>query len=140
MALAAALLSSLAAVPPAMAQQGPSEKEVRAFAEAVQDGSLSASQAHATCTQQFESDPSAKDVREVMSTFLEVSEADAISALCEALVRAIKADALTADELADTVRKSDEADLGVKVGRLLRTIYFSHTSVAAATVEGRAAR
>lgn len=139
MALAAALLSPLAA-PPAMAQQGLSEEKIRAFAEAVQDGSLSASPAQATCTQQFESDPSAKDVREVMSTFLQVSETNAIGALCEALVRAIRADAITADELATTVRKTGEAELGIKVGRFLRTIYFAHTSVPAAAVEGRAAR
>lgn len=136
MALAAALLSSPAAVQPAMAQNPFAEDDIRRIVEGLRDGTYSVRYASDECQRGFGKDPAVQDLREVMSTFLEVPEDLAVAAFCGALAQAIKDGEITADGMLLVSRNGRDAASALEIGRILRAVYFSHVVTTTASAEG----
>lgn len=138
MVLAATLLSPLIAVHPALGQQPFPEAEVRPLVEGLRSGRLASATAGADCTQRVEQDEGGNGIRQFMSTYLEVPEEQAVSAFCEALMRAIKAGTVSAEGLIVIARERRDAEGFREFGRLLRAVYFAHRlTPAAGAEEGR---
>jgi hypothetical protein len=126
MKLAAMLLSPLIAVHPAVGQQLFSEAEIRPLVEGLHNGTLAPATASANCKQRVEQDEGGNDIRQFMSTYLEVPEAQAVADFCDALVRAINADTVSAEGLILIAREQKDAEGFHEFGRLLRAVYFAH--------------
>lgn len=138
-ALAVAGLLAVAALPAPAAAQVP-EAEIRALTEGLQNGTLPLSLASEQCREDLAKGEDAQAIAEVMSTYLEVPEELALAATCQAIMRAIKANEVTADAL--LLFAQDELDAAglFEAGRVMRAIYFSHRLTTTASASGQAAR
>lgn len=121
--------------PPAAAQQGFDEQEIRTLVEGLRAGTISASFASEECRAHLQ-ESEGKDLAEVMAGYLEVPEDLALAAFCASLVQAIKSGTATLEGLLIIARQRDDPATFLEVGRLLRAIYFSHHMTTTASAEG----
>jgi hypothetical protein len=135
MALAVALVSSPTAVQPALAQNIFAEDDIRRMVEGLRNGTYSVRYASEECQRGFGDDPAVQDLREVMSTFLEVPEDLAVAAFCDALAQAVKDGEVTADGMVLVSRNRRDAASALEVGSILRAVYFSHVVTTTASAE-----
>lgn len=137
-ALAIALPALSWSPTPSLAQQLLPEAEVRPLVEGLRNGTLAPATASADCEQRVERDEGHDDIRQFMSTYLEVPQEQAAPALCEALVRAIEAGTVNAEGLIVIAREQKDAQGFHEFGRLLRAVYFAHRlTPSVATEEGK---
>lgn len=136
-ALAAALLSSLAAAPPTNAQDAFAEDDIRRMADGLRNGTLPVAVAADECRRGLDADPTAPDLREAFATFLEVPEDYGLAAFCRALAQAMKDGKITAEGMVLVSRDGSDAATALEVGRILRAVYFSHVVTTTASAEGR---
>ena len=141
MALIAALLASLYAAQPAMAQDAFAEDDLRRMADGLRNGTISIDSASDECLTALEKHPIREDLQEVMAGFLEVPEGIAGEAFCRALMRGIKSGDVSVDRVAQMIeggRNPAPNPAGaLEFGRLLRAVYFSHVVTTTASAEGR---
>lgn len=138
-ALAAAGLLAVAALPAPAVAQAP-EAEIRALTEGLQNGTIPLSLASEQCRQEIAAGEGPEEIAQFMSTFLVVPEELALAATCQAIMRAVKANEVTADAL--LIFAQDETDAAglLEAGRVMRAIYFSHRLTTTASASGQAAR
>lgn len=137
--LAAAVLVASSAwfTTPSLAQSPLVEDEIRSMVDGLRDGTLSVAYASDECRRGLQEEPDAKDLEEVMGTFLEVPEELALAAFCRALAQAIKAGELSAEGLVLVSRDGRDPATALEVGRILRAVYFAHVKTTTASAEGR---
>jgi hypothetical protein len=133
----AALLVTQTATPTA-AQPSFDEKDIVRLVEGLRNGTMRPSFVSKECTQGMADTPDGEQLREVMATYLEVPDALALSAFCEALVQGIKTRDLTTEGLLLVSRQGKDAATFLEVGHFLRVIYFSHRLTTSVSLEGEA--
>lgn len=115
------------------------EEELGRVFEDLRTGKLTPAEASAACLLAVTEDDSADSMREVLSTFLEVSESKALPVFCDTLVAATGQGILETDDLDPIIDPRDEEAESYAVGRLLRIVYFLHNGLAPGLLsEGRA--
>ncbi len=112
------------------------EDEVLEVLRDVQDGELAPAAARDRCLLTTGESEDAESLRQVMSTFLEVSGSQAIPAFCSALIDAVAERRLAAEELAALIDGGNHEAEAYAVGRLLREVYMTHNGLLATPVDG----
>ena len=137
--LAAAGFVLSAASAPAYAANAPLvEEELRRVFEDLRTGKLTPSEASAACLLAMIKDKGADSMREVLSTFLEVSESNALPVFCDTLAAATVQGVLEPGDLDPIIDPRDEQAESYAIGRLLRVVYFLHNGLPTAPLsEGR---
>src|SRR3546814_16946586 len=94
-AMLCALVAPLWAAPPAAAQRGYDEAEIRALFDGLRNGTMPSGLAGEECRRGMAATEDAEQLAQVFSAYLDVPEEAALGATCQALVRAIKAGAVS---------------------------------------------
>ncbi|WP_420348501.1 hypothetical protein [Pelagibius sp.] len=128
-----------AASAPAYAANAPLvEEELRRVFEDLRAGTLTPAEASAKCFVAMIEGDDAHSMREVLSTFLEVSEPTALPVFCNTLVAATEQGVLEPGDLDPIIDPRDEQAESYAIGRLLRVVYFLHNGLPTAPLsEGR---
>ena len=137
--LGAFLLAWPAALPaPAAAQQAFVEDELRELVEGLRNGTLRPSFVSRECELTIQDGADAEAVKHFIATYLQVPEALALSAICDAITLAIKDGEITVETLMLVNQEDDDAPKATEIGRLLRIIYFRHRETSTAALDAEA--
>ncbi len=123
-------------LPAAAAGATMAEKEISKIFEGLQSGTLDPSEAHADCLDSIERHEDPESLRQVFSTYLEVTQAEALSVLCEAVVQTVGDGNLMMEDLLPLFSKQDKPAEVLAAGRFLRAVYFAHNGIPAPFVSG----
>ena len=105
------------------------ENEVKKVFVDLNAGKLTAAQASNSCLLAMVKDDDVESLRQVLSTFLEVSRSKALPVLCDLLVKAMESGALRATDFDPIVDPQDKEAESFAVGRLLRIVYLAHNGL-----------
>ena len=125
---------------PAAAEQPFAEAKIRELVEGLQNGTLPPYFVSEACRLEMQSDPKGEDLREIMTTYLEVPPELALSAFCDALVAIVRSGDVTLEGLLRIARNEKDAAMGLEVGRFLRAIFYAHRRTSTASLEGATAQ
>ncbi len=138
-ALAAVVVLSLQPATQAQDSNFLEEEIVQVFRD-LQAGRLNPQAASSECHLGIVGSEDADSLRQVMSTYLEVSKSNAIPAFCDALVEAVVRGDFQAEEFLPLVSGKDKEAEAYAAGRILRQVYISHNDLLSTPVAGDAAR
>ena len=122
---------------PAVGQEWFSTTDITRLVEGLKNGTLSPAYVSSECERDVVQGPEGENLRQVISTYLEVPEPLAQGAFCRALVQAIRDGELTTEGLVKVARQKIDADTFLEVGRILRAVYFAHRRTTTASLEGQ---
>ena len=122
---------------PAVGQQWFSTADITRLVEGLKNGTFSPAYVSKECESDIVEGSEGDNLRQVMSTYLEVPEPLAQGAFCRALVQAIIDDELTVEGLVKVARQRMDAGTFLEVGRILRAVYFAHRRMTTASIEGQ---
>lgn len=115
------------------------EEEFGRVFEDLRTGKLTPAAASAACLLAIIEDDGADAMRQMLSTFLEVSESKALPVFCDTLVAAAGQGILETGDLDPIIDPRDEQAESYAIGRLLRVVYFLHNGLPPTLLsEGRA--
>lgn len=120
------LLALAGATPTLAADDAFTTREMRQMVEHLRDGSITPADARASCLQALGAAGKSGDYREFISTFLDVSDDEALPALCRAVVNGITAGSLSEAQLMPAIDPTGDDSEVIEFGRLLRVLFFSH--------------
>src|SRR3546814_2569611 len=124
-AMLCALVAPLWAAPPAAAQRGYDEAEIRALFDGLRNGTMPSGLAGEECRRGMAATEDAEQLAQVFSAYLDVPEEAALGATCQALVRAIKAGDVSIDTLLLFTQPVTDSGELFEDGRLPRAIFQS---------------
>ena len=102
------------------------DRQLLEAVDGLRSGALAPDDATELCANDLAASDDGADFREVMTTFLDVPSADAIPALCRAVVHGVVAGTITDDNLRPVLGTTNKNTEAFEAGRLLRAVYFAH--------------
>jgi|GEM_PF-4143767 len=132
-------LGMVAGLAPATARPVAPEEMLQMFND-LRSGALTPKLASSECLTDMVKSDEAEDMRQVMSTYLEVSRSNALPAFCDALVQAVQQGLFEPEDLIPIIDPRDERAESYAMGRLLRVIYFTHYGISPALLTDGARR